>query len=247
MHKPTERVLHILTLLTATPKGLNFTQIAAELQIPKSTLSPILQEMVEEKFLYLQGDTGLYSIGIASYCLAAAYEQEKSLLPYIQSHMKRITSQVQEICQVGVLDGPDILYILKEEPDISQTIQIISYVGKRIPAYCTALGKALLSDYSYEDLQALYPQGLQPKTDKTITDLATLYGQLQEIKRTQLATESEEITNQLCCFAVPIKLKNQSRYAMSVTMPLFRTSPEKIELTKKLLREAKISIETFTA
>ena len=53
-HKPTERVLHILLLLSGHPEGLSLTQIAEMLQIPKSTISPILQEMVYQNFLYIQ-------------------------------------------------------------------------------------------------------------------------------------------------------------------------------------------------
>lgn len=244
-HKPTERVLRILTLLAAHPEGLSLTQVTELLHIPKSTLSPILQEMVQQKFLQLQDNSKLYSIGISSYCIGAAYEHEKTLLSYIKSIMKDITREINEICQVGVLDGADVLYILKEDAAITQTIKIISYIGKKLPAYCTALGKALLCDYTFPQLQALYPNPLVKQTQNTITDLHTLYEQLQSIKQTHIAVEQEEITYQLCCFAVPIVLTHTHNYAMSISMPLFRATKEKKELAKQLLLQAKISIESY--
>lgn len=244
-HKPTERVLRILTLLAAHPEGLSLTQVTELLHIPKSTLSPILQEMVQQKFLQLQDNSKLYSIGISSYCIGAAYEHEKTLIPYIKSIMRDITREINEICQVGVLDGADVLYILKEDAAITQTIKIISYIGKKLPAYCTALGKALLYDYTFPQLQALYPNPLVKQTQNTITDLHTLYEQLQSIKQTHIAVEQEEITYQLCCFAVPIVLTHTHNYAMSISMPLFRATKEKKELAKQLLLQAKISIESY--
>lgn len=244
-HKPTERVLRILTLLAAHPEGLSLTQVTELLHIPKSTLSPILQEMVQQKFLQLQDNSKLYSIGISSYCIGAAYEHEKTLIPYIKSIMRDITREINEICQVGVLDGADVLYILKEDAAITQTIKIISYIGKKLPAYCTALGKALLCDYTFPQLQALYPNPLVKQTQNTITDLHTLYEQLQSIKQTHIAVEQEEITYQLCCFAVPIVLTHTHNYAMSISMPLFRATKEKKELAKQLLLQAKISIESY--
>lgn len=244
-HKPTERVLRILTLLAAHPEGLSLTQVTELLHIPKSTLSPILQEMVQQKFLQLQDNSKLYSIGISSYCIGAAYEHEKTLIPYIKSIMRDITREINEICQVGVLDGADVLYILKEDAAITQTIKIISYIGKKLPAYCTALGKALLCDYTFPQLQALYPNPLVKQTQNTITDLHTLYEQLQSIKQTHIAVEQEEITYQLCCFAVPIVLTHTHNYAMSIGMPLFRATKEKKELAKQLLLQAKISIESY--
>lgn len=244
-HKPTERVLRILTLLAAHPEGLSLTQVTELLHIPKSTLSPILQEMVQQKFLQLQDNSKLYSIGISSYCIGAAYEHEKTLLPYIKSIMKDVTREINEICQVGVLDGADVLYILKEDAAITQTIKIISYIGKKLPAYCTALGKALLCDYTFPQLQALYPNPLVKQTKNTITDLHALYEQLQSIKQTHIAVEQEEITYQLCCFAVPIILTHTHNYAMSISMPLFRTTAKKQQLAKKLLLQAKDAIESY--
>ncbi len=244
-HKPTERVLRILTLLAAHPEGLSLTQVTELLHIPKSTLSPILQEMVQQKFLQLQDNSKLYSIGISSYCIGAAYEHEKTLLPYIKSVMKDITREINEICQVGVLDGADVLYILKEDAAITQTIKIISYIGKKLPAYCTALGKALLCDYTFPQLQALYPNPLVKQTKNTITDLHTLYDQLQSVKQTHIAVEQEEITYQLCCFAVPIVLTHTHNYAMSISMPLFRATAKKQQLAKQLLLQAKHAIESY--
>ncbi len=245
-HKPTERVLSILTLLAAHPEGLSLTNITEILHIPKSTISPILQEMTQQNFLHLQPEGNLYSIGIASYCIGAAYAHDRALIPYIKEEMKKISQETQEMCQVGILDGSDVLYILKEEPRISPTIKIISYIGKKLPAYCTSLGKALLSSLTFDELKALYPNPLEPVTPNTITDLTVLYQQLQDIKKTHIAAEYEEATCQLCCFAVPIHLQGTQSYALSISMPLFRASEEKIELAKKLLLEAKAAIESYT-
>lgn len=245
-HKPTERVLHILLLLAAHPDGLTLTQITELLDIPKSTISPILQEMVQQKFLQLQEGTKCYSIGITSYCIGAAYEHEKTLIPYIKSIMKNIAGEINEICQVGVLDGADVLYILKEDASITQTIKIISYIGKKLPAYCTALGKALLCEYTLPQLQELYPTPLAKQTSYTITDLNLLYEQLQTIQQTHIAYEQEEITYQLCCLATPITLAHSPKYAMSISMPLFRATKEKRELAARLLLQAKESIEAYS-
>lgn len=244
-HKPTERVLHILSLLASQTKGLPLTRIAQTLDIPKSTLSPILQEMTDKKFLYFQDTDNTYSIGISSYCVGAAYERDTALFPYMKEEMKKISDEINEICQAGVLTGSDVLYILKQDPSVPSAIKIISYVGKKLPAYCTALGKALLCECSYEDLVRLYPNGLTAQTAKTITDLKTLHQQLSEIRLTHIATEYEEISSQLCCFAVPIRVNNHKAYAMSVSMPLFRTNEEKIARTKALLLQAKEKIESL--
>ncbi len=68
--------------------------------------------------------------------------------------MKDIVFVCGEICQLGVLDGSDVLYIEKTEP--KQAIKLESYVGKNLPAYATALGKCLLSGLNDDEIRKLY-------------------------------------------------------------------------------------------
>ena len=245
MHKPTERVLNVLTLLAEHLEGLTLTDIAQKLSIPKSTISPILQEMTTQKFLYLNQVTSKYTIGISAYYVAESFNAQNTIFPELKKKMAHICNTLNEICQVGILTGSDITYILKEEPATSSPIKIISHVGKKIPAHCTALGKALLSNLSLKELHALLPQSLTKFTANTITDFNILYEQLLEIKKTHIAFESEEITEHLCCYAVPIVLPDKSQIALSISLPLFRTDEKKIEAAKKLLLQAKKELELY--
>ena len=55
MHKPTQRVLQILELLGTEDKPLRLAQISRALDIPKSTLLPILQTMTQSQYLAKDG------------------------------------------------------------------------------------------------------------------------------------------------------------------------------------------------
>lgn len=244
-HKPTERVLSIFNLVSGHPEGLTLTQISQQLQIPKSTISPILQEMAFQNYLYLDNHTGLYFLGLSLHAIASSYDITNELIPQVKRIMKRITEESNEMCQLGILEGTEILYLIKEAPQTEMPIQIISYTGKKLPAHATALGKALLSYYSFEELQALYPDGLEKMTPNTITDIHVLWQQLQEIQRTNISFESEEITKFLCCYATPILLTPTRRIALSISLPLFLCNPEKIEQIKGLLLQAKEEIESL--
>lgn len=60
-------------------------------------------------------------------------------------YLKELVKQCNETVHLGVLEEGEVLYIAKEES--SQTIRMCSYVGKRAPLYCTALGKVLFIAY----------------------------------------------------------------------------------------------------
>lgn len=242
-HKPTERVLDILELLASNPEGLSLTEISNLIQSPKSTIHPILQTMSKRKFIYLNKSTSKYTIGISSYCIGTSYSNEMNVLDFIKSQMQYIVDHSNEICQLGILDKSEVLYIAKVDSD--NPIRLVSSVGKRLPAYCTALGKALLIDKNIEEIKGLYPDGLKPYTDNTITNFDVLYKEVVDCRKNNFAFEQSEINDYSSCIAVPLINNSRAIASLSVSIPTFRIDDKKIEVIKSLLLDAKSNIETF--
>ena len=238
-HKPTERVLNILNLLSVNTDGLTLTEISKGIAVPKSTLYPILQTITDMNYIQLGKDSFRYKLGISTFCIGSSYSQDEYMLEFVKPIMKNIVSEIKEICQMGILEGSNVLYVLKEEPEVGLDIRIITRVGKRIPAYCTALGKALLSNYDIEEVKSLYPKGLLPYTENTITDFDVLNNQLSTIRTEHIAKEYEEITKGLCCYAVPLESNGNVVAALSVSIPNFRATTEKLNLVTELLLNAR--------
>ncbi|MCE5285050.1 MAG: IclR family transcriptional regulator [Pelosinus sp.] len=238
-HKPTERVLNILNLLSVNADGLTLTEISKAISVPKSTLYPILQTMTDMNYIQLGKDSFRYKLGISTFCIGSSYSQDEYMLEFTKSIMKNVVAEIKEICQMGVLEGSNVLYVLKEEPEVGLDIRIISRVGKRLPAYCTALGKALLSNYDIEEVKNLYPKGLIPYTENTITDFDILNNQLVTIREKHIAKEYEEVTKGLCCYAVPLESNGNVIAALSVSLPIFRATTEKLNLITELLLNAR--------
>ena len=72
MHQPTLRVLEILDLLAKSGGPLRLTDFSKSLDIPKSTLLPILQTLCQRKYLH-QDRNGLYQAGTALFSMGAAF------------------------------------------------------------------------------------------------------------------------------------------------------------------------------
>lgn len=221
------------------PDGLTLTEISKAISVPKSTLYPILQTMTDQNYIHLGKDSFLYKLGISTFCIGSSYSQDEYMLEFVKPIMKNVVAEIKELCQMGILEGNNVLYVLKEEPEVGLDIRIISRVGKRIPAYCTALGKALLSNYDIEEIKNLYPEGLIPYTENSITDFDILNHQLSVIRNEHIANEHEEITKGLYCYAVPLESNGNVIAALSVSIPKFRATTEKIELVTELLLNAR--------
>lgn len=226
MHKPTLRVLQILELLSTAGEPMRLADISRALEIPKSTLLPILQTMTEAHYVFRDA-SHCYSPGVALAGAAAAAGQRYSPGKYIRCCLKELVDRFGETCYYGVLDGNRVLYV--EKVDSSQPLRMLTAIGHRLPAYATGLGKALLLDKSEAELKALYPEGLPPLTDKTIRDIPALAKQLDLARRAGYTWEIEESTDHIRCFAVPLRQNGAIIGAISIAIPLFRYREEEKE------------------
>ena len=178
-HRATARVLDILESLSGSEEGLTLTELSQALDAPKSSLFPIVHTLEERRYLRQDDGTGRYTMGPRALVLGAAFSADRGLAPITQV-MKEVASKCQETCQMGILDQDRVLYVARE--DSPQPIRLISWVGTRLPANATAVGKALLSGLTNEEVRALYAGGLPRLTEQTITDVETLLAQLEAVR-----------------------------------------------------------------
>ena len=146
------------------------------------------------------------------------------LVQYVHEQLQQLVGELGETCYFGVLDEGLVLYL--EKVDSPQPLRILTSVGRRLPAYATGIGKALLCELNEDQLRELYPNGLAPLTEHTVTDVTQLHQQLVQARLEGYAWESEESTPHVRCFAVPIYKHGIVVAAISVSIPLFRYEEE---------------------
>lgn len=240
-HRVAARILDVMEYLAASEgHGYTLTEVATALQIPKSSLFPIIHTLEERKYIQLNKSSGQYTMGIRSYLLGAHFPEERGLT-LVSRVMQTVAESCQETCQLGILDGENILYI--EKVDSPQAIRMISHVGKRLPANTAAIGKALLSGLSDEGVRQLYAKGLPQLTEHTIIEMDELLAQLHCVRQGEPAWEREESTQQLQCWAVPLRRQGTVFAAISVSVPMFRCTAEKEHLVRESLLRSQQEIE----
>ena len=241
-HRPTERVLDILELLSSSENGMTLTELANALGAPKSSIMPLVHTMTARNFIYLQKDTLRYFIGVATYSVGVSYNNRQTTLQYIQQEMDTITAKCNETCQLGIESKNMVLYIAKK--DSPQPIRIISSVGKQLPLYSTALGRALLAHKSPEEIRSMYPGSLQALTPRSTTSVDELLEIIKTAKKKGYACEKEEANLMVACIAVSLDYNDRPVAALSVTLPIFRLDDKKKEIVS-ILKEAKQRIEAY--
>ena len=240
MHKPTLRVIEVLDLLCKSGAPMRLSDIGRQLDMPKSTLLPILQTMVEHR--YISKDVSeRYAPGYGLMELGSAARAVYSPAEHIREALKQLVDRFEETCYYGVLEGGSVLYLEKTESP--QPIRMLTAIGRRLPAYATGIGKALLMDMSLQQLKSLYTEPMEPLTRNTITDVDILYRQLQHFRQLGYAWEEEESTEHIRCFAAPVRVDGEIVGAVSMAIPIFRFREEEQSAITDSLRNTASKIE----
>lgn len=239
MHNPTMRVISAFNLISAHEQGLSLASCSKLSGIPAGTLYPILQTLYKKNYLDYDTLSCRYTVGMRLFLAGLGYVSGSQPYDSLQKILQSIAAECGETAHFGVLEAGKVLYLAKA--DSSEAVRMYSAVGRSLPAYATALGKALLSGVSRDQLTALYPDGLKPLTEHTITDMDKLYRQLCDVRSTGFAYESEESNNSICCIAVPVMLHKKNAASLSVAVPVFRYTEEKKRCIERCLKAAALS------
>lgn len=240
--KSAERALAILELLTVAEAPLSFTDISDHLAYPQSSLHGLLRTLSMRGWVDLSPKDRTYTLGIRTLEAGNVYSRSLGLVDRALPHMERIRDELDETCQLAVLDGIQNVYVAKV--DGRQTLTLASEVGRRLPAYATGVGKVLLAGLSEAELERrLRGVELKAITPNTITDQKQLLAQLESIRRRGFSVDNEEHTRGIRCVAVPVRDHTGSTVAaMSVSVPAIRFTTKRRERSLALLTDATASI-----
>jgi DNA-binding IclR family transcriptional regulator len=116
-----------------------------------------------------------------------------------------------------------------------------------MPAYSTALGKALLAGLDAKELPEHLPKELVPLTAHTLTDRAALERELALTRERGYAVDREENTVGVRCFALPLRYAEPPGDAISCSVPLARLTADREADIVRALGRARDAIEREAA
>jgi IclR family KDG regulon transcriptional repressor len=151
---------------------------------------------------------------------------------------KELAEHLGETVHMGVLEGDAAVYVLKVES--KHTIRMFSRVGRRIPLYCTAIGKVLLAHADAEErAAALRSMRLAALTPRTLTSRVALEAELDKVRRQGFAVDDEEHEHGIRCIGAPVfGHTGEVVAALSASWPTFRFPGDAILPATRAVREA---------
>lgn len=194
-----DRLTALFEAFAEPDEGLGISELARRANLPKSTVSRIAAELVEQRLLDREGDK-LY-LGVRLFELGQTVDQPRRLRRLALPVMTDLRNMTGHTVHLAVLDGSDVVCVAVVR---GQAAPPVVRVGGRLPAHATALGKAMLAFATPERARALAGEGLARRTVHTVCDIEVLLRELTEARRTGVAFESEECVIGRGCVASPI-------------------------------------------
>src|SRR5262245_3043917 len=151
-----DRVIQILNCFSEQNLELSFTDLLNRLELNRSTLYRLLEAMRSYRLIELDKSNSKYHLGIKLFELGSLSIRRFDINRYAHPFLEMLVKQTGETAHLCALDGSDIIYIAKVES--TQALRIPSSVGRKNPAYCTGVGKAILAHLSEEELQTYLAQ-----------------------------------------------------------------------------------------
>ncbi len=206
---------HKRDLIAGLEKGLAVIE-AFDQDRPRLTISEVatrcgLTRAAARRYLitleylgYVSSDRKMYSLSPKVLRLGQSYMHSARLPRIVQPELHKLAYALKEASSAGVLDGSDVICIAATEAGrlVSSTLQ----PGTRVPAYCTANGRVLLSAKTPAEVDAwLDHQTLEALTPHTLTDANALRKEIMRIRVQGFATVDQEFELGLRTISVPLK------------------------------------------
>jgi DNA-binding IclR family transcriptional regulator len=188
------QTLTILGYLASRPGPAGAATIARELGLPRSTTYHLLAELQVADFVVHLPEERAYGLGVAAFEVGSAYLRHDPLERLARPLLARLVEQARETVQLGILQGNETVYLLKEQP--RSPLTLVTDVGVRLPAHLTASGRAMLAHLPAAQVRALYPgaASFTTRTGRGPTSLRELRELVRVERRQGYAEEDGLVT-----------------------------------------------------
>lgn len=215
----------ILAYLSSCENAQPLHAIAKATSLTNSTALKILDTLTFIGYVRKDNESKKFSLGPSIIKYANRSIHQFDIKQIAQPYLEKLQEETAETVHLGIEDRSSIVYITKIES--KNPIYFYSQVGKSIPMYCSAMGKAILADDSDDKIeQYLLENELKKITEKTITTKDAFRKEIATIRQQGFAYDNGEHEDDIFCIGTSITLNGKNYGALSVSIPKYRLTDE---------------------
>jgi IclR family transcriptional regulator, pca regulon regulatory protein len=218
-----ERGLAVLSAFTPDRPALGISDLARKLDMTRSTTHRYVATLATLGYLQQDDSTRKYRLGPRVLDLGFSVLGSLELREIAAPHLRRLTDATGHTSNLAIRDDTDVILIdrVRGRPGRYHHLEYTLHIGSRLPSYCSATGKALLAFLPRRDLDRLLDRiELVQRGPRTLTDRRALLAELEEVRRTGVAVNDEELDSALRSIAAPVRSRSgEVVAAVNVSIP----------------------------
>ncbi|MBA4701721.1 MAG: IclR family transcriptional regulator [Ruminococcus sp.] len=233
--KSLKKSLEVLECFTQK-QPLGVTEISEKLGLYKSNVHNILMTFTAMGYVEQDPESGKFRLGVSVMTLSRAFREGLNIAKIALPFMREIANEVGELVYLSIPRGDEVVYLEAIYPD-NQRMVSKSVIGECSKMYCTSVGKAILSQFSPEEMERCIEGKLEAFTEYTITDKEKLREEIEATRIRGYGLDNMEVMFGIKCVGVAIlNYEGKVEAGLSISAPSLRMGEERIQEFVKVLQ-----------
>jgi len=202
----------VLEIFDAQEPELTLSQIASRAELDSGTTFRLVKTLVMLGYLH-PAEQKRYRLGLKVLDLGFNAFGRMELHAIARPILRSLVGTINEAASIAVLDGPELVYVERLQMPLGR-LGITQRVGARVPAYCTAVGHAILAYLPLEErLQILNAKERVKLTPNTPISISEIESRLEKVRTLGYALSDQDTVIGVRVVAAPIFDPDQRSWA----------------------------------
>lgn len=197
-----EKGLRVIRTFNGGEGPMTLSEVAKAADLPRAGARRFLLTL--SALGYVSTDGKYFELAPKVLELGFSYLSSQHWLSVASPYLERLRDELDEAVSVTTLEGTEVVYVARFPVDRVMTMAMD--IGSRKPAYCTAMGRVLLSSLPDTKIRAvLQDSNMKALTDRTLYDLNEVFRQVRSVRDEGYCIIDRELENSLVAISVPLK------------------------------------------
>ena len=197
------RAFDILKAVSSNAEGASLTEIAARVELPKSTVSRMLSTLTGVGAVERVSEREGFRIGNELIAIASNVTYPRTLSAIARPFLQHLSQTSGETATLCVPDGDLAHYV--DQVNSSRVLQVHNWVGQKLPMHACSDGKLYLSSRTDDEVEHYLQQPLQRFTRSTLTAPTAMRKEIRNIRRKGYAWTNGEFDADIVGVSAPIR------------------------------------------
>ncbi|HEY0294490.1 MAG TPA: IclR family transcriptional regulator [Bordetella sp.] len=220
------KCFQLLECLNAAQRPLTLTELVQQSGLERSAAQRFAHTLRELGYLRQHPQTRAYALSSRMLEFGHTVMMTHSIKEVADPHLLWLNQRCSETVNLMELEGREIVYVSRY-PSV-HPVSVNLHVGSRLPAFCTAAGRAMLAFMPEPQVLDIFKGPRQAMTQHTVTDIDALQAILAQVRQDGYVINNQEAFIGDISLAAPIMNAEQHVLgAINIAVPSPRWSVEK--------------------